>query len=76
MNDIGISQLATIEFPVLERAILIDCLDQIQEIQMVTDQQVRRLFQMSQDSKLNKSQVAMKAGMHEQTALKIITGKL
>ena len=39
---------------------------------MVTDQQVRRLFQMSQDSKLNKSQASMKAGMHEQTARKYL----
>ena len=32
---------------------------------------------MSQDSKLNKSQVAMKAGMHEQTARKYLqVGKL
>ena len=39
---------------------------------MVTDQQVRRLFQMSQYSKLNKSQVAIKSGMDEKTARKYL----
>ena len=44
---------------------------------MVTDQQVRRLFQMSRDSKLNKSQAAIKSGMDEKTARKYLTaGKL
>jgi hypothetical protein len=46
---------------------MIDCLDQIEEIRMVTDQQVRKLFQMSQDSKMNKSQSAIKSGMDEKT---------
>ncbi len=44
---------------------------------MVTDQQVRRLFQMSQDSKLNKSQAAIKSGMDEKTARKYLnSGRL
>jgi len=44
---------------------------------MVTDQQVRRLFQMSQDSKLNKSQAAIKSGLDEKTARKYLNlGKL
>jgi len=44
---------------------------------MVTDQQVRRLFQMSEDSKLNKSQAAIKSGMDEKTARKYLSsGKL
>lgn len=56
---------------------MVDYLDQKEEIRMVTDQQVRRLFKMSQDSKLNKSQAAMKVGMHEQTARKYLQlGKL
>jgi hypothetical protein len=56
---------------------MIDCLDQIEEIRMVTDQQVRKLFQMSQDSKMNKSQSAIKSDMDEKTARKYLSsGKL
>ena len=44
---------------------------------MVTDQQVRRLFKMSQELGITKLQAAMKAGMHEQTARKYLkAGKL
>jgi len=37
---------------------------------MVTDQQVRRLFKMSQEPGITKLQSALKSGMHEQTARK------
>ncbi len=44
---------------------------------MVTDQQVRRLFQMSQESEDRKSIIAIKAGMDEKTARKYLSmGKL